>query len=152
MPRHTGTLQRPIVASPALLVVRPLAFHVLQVVSLRSSQLKAEQALADTSAAEAKLAEAAQQLGSVSAQLSTETARAQKLAGEIGAAKEAEKTALAKLAAAQTALEDQQKLASQRGGQVQHLSNQIDSFRTTMKNMTTVGLPVGIRAIGVLLM
>lgn len=110
----------------------------VQVVSLRSSQLKAEQAIADAAAAEAKLAESGEKLSSISAQLSTETARAQKLAGEIGSAKEAEKTALAKLAAAQAALEDQQKLASQRGGQVQHLSSQIDSLKATMANMTKV--------------
>jgi hypothetical protein len=63
----------------------------LQVVALRSSQLKAEQALAETAAAEAKLEEAGQQLATVRAQLTTETARAQQLAAQMGAAKEAEK-------------------------------------------------------------
>jgi hypothetical protein len=63
----------------------------LQVVALRSSQLKAEQAIADAAAAEAKLEEAGQQLAAVRAQLTTETARAQQLAAQMGAAKEAEK-------------------------------------------------------------
>lgn len=63
----------------------------LQVVALRSQQLKAEQAYSQAEAAEAKLAEAGQQLASLSAQLSTETARAQQLAGEINSAKQAEK-------------------------------------------------------------
>lgn len=42
-----------------------------QVVALRSSQLKAEQALAQAQAAEARLSDAGQQLSSLSAQLST---------------------------------------------------------------------------------
>jgi hypothetical protein len=70
----------------------------LQVVALRSQQLKAEQAYSQAEAAEAKLAEAGQQLASLSAQLSTETARAQQLAGEISSAKQAEKVGAALLA------------------------------------------------------
>lgn len=68
-----------------------------QVVALRSQQLKAEQAYSQAEAAEAKLAEAGQQLASLSAQLSTETARAQQLAGEISNAKEAEKVCVSVL-------------------------------------------------------
>lgn len=43
----------------------------VQVVALRSQQLKAEQAYSQAEAAEAKLAEAGQQLQTLSAQLST---------------------------------------------------------------------------------
>jgi hypothetical protein len=67
------------------------ANHLPQVVALRSSQLKAEQAIGDAAAAEAKLEEAGQQLAAVRTQLTTETARAQQLAAQMGAAKEAEK-------------------------------------------------------------
>lgn len=105
---------------------------------MRSHQLKAEQAIADAAAAEAKLAEASQRLATVNTQLSTETARAQQLAGEIQAAKDAEKTALAKLSAAHAALEDQQKLASERGGQVQHMTSQIQGLKATIASMTQV--------------
>lgn len=118
-----------------LLHVFPCMFNS-QVVALRSSQLKAEQAISDAAAAEAKLEEAGQQLAAVRVELTTETARAQQLAAQMGAAKEAEKEALAKLSAAQVALQDASQLAASRGSQVEALSAQLDALKASVATMS----------------
>lgn len=66
----------------------------------------------------------------------TETARAQQLAADVGAAKQAEKDALAKLAAVKSALEAEQQLAAKRGGQVSELASQVESLKSTLGSVS----------------
>lgn len=68
---HAARVSLTVLVSCFVIITQITHQQHLQVVALRSSQLKAEAAYTQAEAAEAKLAEAGQQLQSLSAQLST---------------------------------------------------------------------------------